>query len=137
MSTTIKQAWNAYRNRTYKQGPEEREMVAFFDFCRLRANQDPRLSVAYHTPNEGKSSIQRRMTMQKAGVLAGVPDICVPIPSGKYAALYIELKIKPNKPSEKQKRVIEQLNANGCLAVVCYSASEAIQTLENYLALQS
>lgn len=123
--------------RRYKQGPEEREMIAFFDYCRWMSRKDPRLAVAYHIPNEGKSSIQRRMTMRRAGVVAGIPDICVPIPSGKYGALYIELKIKPNKPSEKQTKAIKQLNDNGCLAVVCYSATEAIQTLENYLALQS
>lgn len=122
------------RKRAYRQGPEEREMILFFDFVRYAAKRDPRLACCYHIPNENKSSIQRRITLARAGLLKGVPDICIPIPIGKYGALYIELKIKPNRASREQIRVIEHLNALGNMACICWSGSEAIQTLEKYLA---
>jgi hypothetical protein len=56
------------------------------------------------------------------------------VPRGKYAALYIEMKVKPNKPSPEQIQLIAELNAVGNYAVVCWSADEAIQTLLNYMA---
>mgnify|MGYP007071590385 CR=1 FL=1 len=120
--------------RPYKQGPEELEMTLFFDFVRYKAFQDERLHSCYHIPNEGKASIQRRLALARAGVKKGIPDICVPIPNDSYHALYIELKVKPNKPTQAQKECIEHLNKLGNYAVVCYSGSEAIQTLEKYLA---
>lgn len=121
------------RKRPYRQGNEEREMTLFFDYVRYGARRDPRLSSIYHIPNEGKASIQRRIALSRAGVLKGIPDICVPIPVAPYGALYIELKIKPNRPSREQTRVIAHLNELGNLAVLCWSGSEAIQTLERYL----
>jgi hypothetical protein len=121
------------RKRPYRQGREEKEMILFFDYVRYAARRDPRLASIYHISNEGKASIQRRITLARAGVLKGIPDICVPIPNGGYGALYIELKIKPNRASREQKRVIEHLNELGNLAVLCWSGTEAIQTLERYL----
>lgn len=111
-------------------------MILFFDFVRWASKRDPRLASCYHIPNENKSSIQRRITLARAGLLKGVPDICAPIPIGKFGALYIELKIKPNRPSREQIKIIEHLNALGNYACICWSGSEAIQTLENYLAGQ-
>lgn len=108
-------------------------MILFFDFVRYKALSDPRLSSCYHIPNENKASIPRRITLARAGLLKGIPDICVPIPVGKYGALYIELKIKPNKPTREQRKVIEHLNTLGNYACICWSGSEAIQTLERYL----
>lgn len=119
--------------RAYRQGPEELEMTLFFDYVRYKAFEDERLHSCYHIPNEGKASIQRRLALARAGVKKGIPDICVPIANEKYHALYIELKVKPNKPTVAQKEVIEHLNKLGNYATVCYSGSEAIQTLERYL----
>jgi len=109
-------------------------MTLFFDFVRYKTNSDERLFACYHIPNEGKASIQRRLALARAGVKKGIPDICCPIPNDKYHALYIELKVKPNKPTVAQRELIEHLNKLGNYATVCYSGSEAIQTLERYLA---
>jgi len=120
--------------RPFRHGPEELEMIAFFDYCRAMAHLAPEFALAFHVPNESKSSIPRRKTLKRAGLKKGVPDICVPVPRGKYAALYIEMKVKPNKPSPEQIQLIAELNAVGNYAVVCWSADEAIQTLLNYMA---
>jgi len=72
--------------------------------------------------------------MARAGVKKGVPDISVPVPNKTHHGLYIELKIKPNKPSPEQLKIIDELNKVGNYACVCWSAEEAIATLEAYLA---
>lgn len=119
--------------RAFRQGPEEREQTTFFDYCRLKALTDPRYSAVFHIPNENKSSIPRRIALLKAGLKKGIPDICAPIPRGGYGALYIEMKIKPNKPSAEQIAVLKHLNDLGNYAVVCWSSNEAIEVLEKYL----
>ncbi|MGL5336153.1 MAG: VRR-NUC domain-containing protein [Enterovibrio sp.] len=123
--------------RTYKHGREELEMFAFFDYCRLRMPHHPAYALAWHVPNENRSSIQRRASLARAGLKKGAPDITVPYPSGKYGGLYIEMKVKPNKPSPEQLALIAALNKAGNFACVCWNAEEAILTLETYLALKA
>lgn len=116
----------------YKHGPEELEMFAFFDYCRLMTARHPCYDLAFHIPNENKSSIPRRKSLKRAGLKKGVPDICYPVPNDKYHALYIEMKVKPNKPSAEQLELIQRLLAEGNYAVICWSADEAISILEKY-----
>lgn len=120
--------------RTFRHGPEELEMIAFFDYARAVSISHPGWRLAYHIPNERKASIQRRITMAKAGVKKGMPDICLPVANDKYNALYIEMKVKPNKPSEAQKEILKELAAVGNYACICWSATEAIEVAQKYLA---
>lgn len=108
-------------------------MIVFFDYCRAMQHTHIAYALAYHIPNERSASIQRRITLKRAGVLKGVPDICVPVRNNKYSALYIEMKIKPNKPSPEQISLIEHLNLVGNYAILCWSADEAIKVLQDYL----
>jgi hypothetical protein len=118
----------------FKHGPEELEMFAFFDFCRIMESQHPAYGMAFHVPNERKASIQRRVALKRAGVRKGIPDIVVPVPNDKYASLYIEMKVKPNKASPEQMAVLRHLNAVGNYAVLCWSANDAIEIVKKYLA---
>lgn len=117
---------------TYRHGPEELEMIAFFDWIRLQEPQKPHYALFFHCPNERKASIQRRITMARAGVRKGIPDICYPVPNKKYSGLYIEMKVKPNKPSKEQTAVLEHLKEVGAYACVCWSASEAMEIASAY-----
>lgn len=120
--------------KPYRHGPEEAQMITFFDYCRANAFRHLVFELAYHIPNERKASIARRMTLKRSGVRKGMPDICVPVSIGPYGALYIEMKVKPNKPSPEQIQIIDRLNEAGNYAVLCWSATEAIAVLEDYLA---
>ena len=120
--------------KKFRHGPEELEMIKFFDYARAVSNTNPAWNLAYHVPNERKASIQRRITMARAGVKAGIPDICIPVANEKYTALYIEMKVKPNKPSPVQTDVIRALNSVGNYACICWSADEAIEIATKYLA---
>lgn len=123
--------------RKFRQGKEEAEQILFFDYCRIMQHSRPQVkhyTLAFHIPNERKCSIARRVAMKRAGVRRGVPDICVPLPNDKYHSLYIEMKVKPNKPSPEQHEYLKQLNAAGAYAAICWSGKEAIELLEKYIA---
>ena len=76
----------------------------------------------YHVPNEGKRSAITGARMKQAGLKAGVPDVCLPTAHGGYIGLYIEMKVKPNKPT-------------GHFTAICYSWEEAKELIEEYLSL--
>ena len=109
-------------------------MMVFFDYCRSMAHINPAYALAFHIPNERKASIARRVALKRAGLRKGVPDICVPVPNEKYHALYIEMKIKPNKASTEQMELLRHLNAVGNYAVLCWSSGEAMDILDKYIA---
>lgn len=117
-----------------RREPEHDEQCLFFDALRLMEKTNPALSVACHIPNESKSSIRRRVKLKAAGLRKGMPDIFIPVTNQKYSGLFIEMKVKPNRLSDAQHSVLKQLNANGYLALVCWSGEEAIETLKRYLA---
>ena len=107
------------------------ELVTTYHFFRWLAYEYPRLyDVAFHIPNEGKRNPQTgRMMCLKAGV----PDICIAYPSGRYHGIFIEMKVKPNKCTEKQLLMIERLQNNGYKVHVCYSLDEAMDAVKDYL----
>lgn len=120
---------------------EEREQIAVFEWAIAQEKAMPELSLLHHIPNGGKRGKVEAARLKAAGVKAGMPDICLPVPHGGYAALYIELKtpeikalgVQKGRPSKRQKDVIARLRAHGNCAVVCYGAEEAIKTIKGYL----
>ena len=93
----------------------------------------PELALMYHVPNEGKRS--NGGILKAAGLKKGVPDVCLPVPSGGFHALYIELKFGRNKTSEEQDAYMELLRQQGNETAVCYSAQEAKDKILDYLSL--
>ena len=69
------------------------------------------------------------------GVKSGVPDLCLPIPRGQYAALYIEMKTLTGRATEEQNWWGEHLAAHGSFWEVCHGWQSAVRVLEWYLAL--
>lgn len=66
--------------------------------------------------------------MFSTGTPAGFPDIAGYRRSdGK--AIYIEAKVKPNKPTDSQTAFIEKAKSSDCLAGVCYSVEEALAVI--------
>ena len=52
----------------------------------------PELRLLHAIPNGGKRLKSEAARLQAMGVKPGVPDLCLPVPRGKYHGLYIELK---------------------------------------------
>ena len=93
----------------------------------------------YAIPNEsyggGVQAIRRGMYFKAEGRKAGVPDVCLPVPRGKYGAFYIEFKAPKNYPTPKQKKWLEGLQKAGNRAEIYKDPREALEAILEYLEL--
>jgi len=112
---------------------EELTQIAIFQWAAAQHGLYPELDLLYHCPNGGKRSKAEAARLKAAGVKAGVPDLCLPVPRGGYNGLYVELKEGKNTPTAAQKAWIDALNAQGYKAVVCWGFDPAVREIKRYL----
>ena len=87
-------------------------------------------------PNGGYRAITTASAMRAEGQTAGVPDLCVPVPRGEYAALYIEMKNgKAGRLSDNQKQMSKKLLLLGNKVVVCRTMNDFMEEVQKYLLL--
>lgn len=113
---------------------EHDEQCLLFAWAEVAANRTPELNLLHAIPNYARVSPRWGAWMKAEGKRAGVPDVVLPVPRGAHAALYIELKVKPNKVSPEQIAWHERLRAAGNRVEVCWSWVEAREAIEDYLA---
>lgn len=88
----------------------------------------------YAIPNGGHRNKWEAAKLKRCGVQSGVPDICIPIPSGSYHALYLEIKrVKGGKVSDNQILWLSYLREKGYYADVGYGFDEAKDIIVHYL----
>lgn len=89
----------------------------------------------YAIPNAAKRSFQLAAYCKAEGLRSGIPDLFLAVPRFDIDAggLYLEMKIKPGKPSETQLVVIDSFRQLGYHVVICWSADEAIRAIRGYL----
>lgn len=81
-----------------------------------------------------KAQRARQMARLKAqGLKNGVSDLFLPVPRGNWHGLWIEMKSSKGRVSPSQAEWGELMIAQGYEFKVCYSASEAIAAIEEYL----
>lgn len=126
---------------------EHDEQVVIIQWARLVEGEYPALALLYAIPNGAKlpyfktrrkDGKETRWSPEAAklkdeGMRAGVPDLCLPVARRGYHGLYIEMKYRENKPTPEQTAYLDALAKEGYLAVVCWSAEDAIETLTEYL----
>lgn len=103
------------------------EQEAVVEFC------DRKHIPVYHIPNGGKRNAREARKLKRQGVRAGVPDLCIPIPVGKWHGLYIEMKVGRNKTTELQDKWLGLLLRNGYAVAVCYGSEKAIAAIQRYM----
>jgi hypothetical protein len=113
---------------------EDGELRKFFDYVRIKANQDSRYNNILHVPNEGKRSWSYGKKMKAMGLAAGFPDIAVLVPTDTHHGLFMEMKIFPNKTTANQDKWLTQLLESGYCVAVVWSGDEAITILSWYMA---
>ena len=120
-----------YANR-YKltEHDEQKRVIAWAEQMSLKW---PALKLLYAVPNMGKRTIGAAKYLIAEGMRKGVPDLVLPVPKNGYGALYIEMKRKGGRVAPEQEAWRLALNKAGNLAVVCWSADEAIKVLTEYL----
>lgn len=111
--------------------PETLEQIAVFDWIRCHKNIFP---YAFHIPNEGKRSKIMGKILQRMGMRAGISDIFVAIPTGKFHGLWIELKAGTNKATPLQLQFLKDMARKNYATSVCHGSKHAIQTIEDYIA---
>jgi hypothetical protein len=87
-------------------------------------------------PMQGKGPRIVGAEMVAEGMMPGMCDMCLPVARGGHNALYVELKVNKNKPTENQKAVIKKLNKWGNLAIVCWGQDQVKEQLLKYIALE-
>ena len=96
----------------------------------------PELALLYHIPNERVDKVQAAI-LKEMGVKTGVPDLHLPIASGRYHSLYIEMKALDGRPDPDQIWWAEHLKANGNAHAFCYGWQQATEVLQWYLNLKT
>ena len=112
---------------------EAEEQMAVIKWAELMSHKHPCLKFLYHTPNGGSRNIAEAANLKRMGVKAGVPDLCLPYPNGKYHGLYIEMKTDNGRSTAAQREYIDFLTEQGYKATVCHGACEAIDTIWRYV----
>lgn len=103
--------------------------AAYFDWAR----QHSEARRAYAIPNGGKRNLLTAVRLKKEGLRAGVLDVCIPIPRGGSAGLYIEFKAGRNTMSAEQAVEADLLVRDGYAVAVCWDTMTAIQLTQSYL----
>ena len=112
---------------------EASEQETIFRWAELNKGKYPELELMFHIPNGGSRNKLEAANLKRQGVKAGVPDICLPVPKGKYHGLYIELKHGKNKLSVIQAEWLRWLNDEGYLALCIQGWQDAVKAIEDYL----
>lgn len=113
---------------------ENQEQAMLFEWARLMEHKHPELKLLFAIPNGGYRPPKTAAILKATGVKSGVPDICLPVPRGEWAGLYIELKRRKGGTLSANQRIwLNALTEQGHMAVCCKGADEAIRTIERYL----
>lgn len=113
---------------------ESEEQIALFEWTEWESGRIPQLRLMFHIPNGGKRNKATAARLKREGVKAGVPDVFLPVPRGRYHGLFIEMKReKGGRLSQEQKRWLEELSKMGYKAEVCRGWEEAAKTVTGYL----
>ena len=104
--------------------------AAVIEACNERALIDDRWADIYANAN-GQYRPGQRM---EAGLKKGVPDLFLPVPSGPYHGMYIELKWQDNKPKPSQVEWLRRLRRRGYKCVVVWdNVQDVIAAIHSYL----
>ena len=93
----------------------------------------PALNLLHHIPNGGSRNTKEAARLKRMGVLAGVPDLHLPVARAGYNGLYIEMKYGDGRLQETQKTFLIKAAEQNYYCTVCYSAEDAIMVLEDYM----
>jgi len=125
---------------------ESSQQKALFAWAALNCGQYPALAYMFAIPNGGLRDIRTASTLKAEGVRSGVCDIFLPnpvfignSPEYRYCGCFIEMKLEKYRNrknggcSDEQIDFIEWAASAGYYCKVCYSWTEARDTLIAYL----
>lgn len=84
-------------------------------------------------PNGGNRDAVTGAILKAEGVRAGVPDLCLAVPSGQFHGLFIEMKTQRGRASSSQKEMLSILSAQGYDVSICHGFDDARDKILHYL----
>lgn len=92
-------------------------------------------NLLWHCPNGGQRNPVEGAHFKRLGVVAGVPDLFIAVPVGKFHGLFVEMKRRINRHTANaiQKEQMLLLEKRGYCTLICHGADAAIQGIEAYL----
>lgn len=121
-------------------GSEDGHQAALFRWAQQNLRDFPNLDLMFAIPNGGARDPRTGARLKMTGVKKGVPDVFLPVPLGRFAGLFIEMK----KPADREKKrragttsseqdeYIRRLGALQYYVGVCYSWEEAVSFIHWY-----
>lgn len=104
------------------QDSEHRLQVKCVEYFRLR---HPDMMI-FAVPNGAKRNVIVARKLKAEGVLAGVPDLFVPVPRGEYGGLFLEMK-----NGKKGRLTMNQIEVMSKLRVLGYKC-EVVRDFESF-----
>ena len=112
---------------------EDAEQQIVIQWARMMMERWPELALLHHIPNGGSRNRKEAVKLKRMGVLAGVPDLHLPVAKAGYNSLYIEMKYGDGRLQTTQKAFLSAAAAERNYCIVCYTAEDAIDVLEKYM----
>lgn len=113
---------------------EDTEQIALFDWAMIQRCKYPEIGLMFHVPNGGFRIPAEARRFQRMGVRAGVPDVFLPVPRGRYHGLFIEMKrADGGRLRPDQEGWLEALREQGYRAEVCHGFDAARLVIIEYL----
>ena len=103
----------AHRSATRPVATEEKEQIRLFQMVEAKLSEYPELRYLFHVPNGGHRNKATAGRLKAAGVKAGVPDLLLLVPRGRYHGMACELKMPGGRLSPSQRTWLEALNRLG------------------------
>lgn len=122
-----------YRKARGLTATEDIEQECLLRWTEFVSGTYPELKLLFHVPNGGSRNKLEAANLKRQGVKKGVPDLCLPVPRGKYHGLYIEMKAKKNKPTKDQEDWLDALDKQGYKTAVCWGWEAASRVITEYL----
>jgi len=114
-------------------GTEHSQQAALFAWIAQQTDY-PELKLAFSIPNGGHRDKVTAARLKAEGCKAGVWDIFLPVPRGRWHGLFVEMKVGNNKLTRYQEDFANKLDV-WYEFVVCYSWDEARTALISYVRL--
>lgn len=113
---------------------EDAEQAALIAWANAQSGAYPALELLYHVPNEGNRGVIGGVKMANLGLKKGVPDLCLPVPSGDYHGMYVELKRRKGAtPTQDQADWLKKLDGQGYCVCWCRGWEAAAKVIMDYL----
>ncbi len=115
---------------------EHAEQVALFQWARQAAQsgEHPELALMFAIPNGGARNRATAGRLKAEGVVAGVPDVCLPVARKTAHSLWIELKATHGgRVSPAQRAFMDRLWGEGHHVVVAFGWLAARDAIVEYL----